>query len=111
MHIHRIFDKGNVSEHPFDLVNRHLRFSIRSIFYNDSICPSLDLKQEITARDLDLQAHFRLILRSHLSLYLSMDPAAHKHGVFVRTRPFPVVNASPSQDKFHKISHRDMDNF
>ena len=85
------FHSFQISEYSLDLVDDRsaliCKYSIGSSFYN---------QKKISAISFRLQKYFRMIIRSHLSLNLTMQPAAHLHGIFICHRTSSIVYITAS---------------
>ena len=102
MYRHRLCQEFQAAENALDLVNGHA-----VLFLDDTVCPALHGDGKLTAGISGSQKHFRLIGRSHLSLNLTVEPAAHLHGLLVGHGSSSVINIPGAKNKLYQIAHRD----
>ena len=102
MYRHRLCQEFQAAENALDLVNGHA-----VLFLDDTVCPALHGDGKLTAGISGSQKHFRLIGRPHLSLNLTVEPAAHLHGLLVGHGSSSVINIPGAKNKLHQIAHRD----
>ena len=80
MHQYRFFHKFKFLINTLDLINTKLL-----ILQKNPVCPAFYTKDQIIILCIFFQRNFRLVVASHLLLYLTVKPASFQHGFFIRS--------------------------